>query len=160
MDDPPFALTLVAALGCGLVAGVFFAFSGFVMRALRRLPSAEGVRAMQSINVVAVTPPLMTALFGIAAACLALVVWGVVSTGEDWAAPVIAGAALYLVGNVVVTIACNVPLNDRLAALKSSEGPEAAALWDEYLSRWTAWNHVRTVTGLGAAAALTAAVTL
>lgn len=72
----------------------------------------------------------------------------------------IAGAVLYLTGNVVVTIACNVPLNDRLAALKSSEGPEAAALWNEYLRRWTAWNHVRTATGLAAAATLTAALTL
>jgi len=33
-----FALTLFAALGCGLVGGVFFAFSTFVMKALSRLP--------------------------------------------------------------------------------------------------------------------------
>ena len=31
------ALTLVSALGCGLIAGVFFAFSAFVMKALSRL---------------------------------------------------------------------------------------------------------------------------
>jgi uncharacterized membrane protein len=32
-----FVLTLVTALGCGLIAGVFVAFSTFVMRALARL---------------------------------------------------------------------------------------------------------------------------
>jgi uncharacterized membrane protein len=32
------ALTLLRALGCGLVAGIFFTFSAFVMRALARLP--------------------------------------------------------------------------------------------------------------------------
>ncbi len=35
---------------CGLVAGVFFAFSTFVMSGLARLPPADGIRAMQSIN--------------------------------------------------------------------------------------------------------------
>jgi uncharacterized membrane protein len=34
----------------------FFAFSSFVMRALARLPPAQGIRAMNSINVLAVTP--------------------------------------------------------------------------------------------------------
>ena len=35
-----YAATLATALGCGLVAGVFFAFSTFVMPALKRLPPA------------------------------------------------------------------------------------------------------------------------
>jgi hypothetical protein len=49
------ALTVVTALGCGLNAGVFFAFSSFVMKALARLQPAQGIAAMQSINLVAVT---------------------------------------------------------------------------------------------------------
>jgi uncharacterized membrane protein len=49
-DQLLLALTLVAALGCGLMAGLFFAFSVSVMKALARLPSAEGIAAMQSIN--------------------------------------------------------------------------------------------------------------
>ena len=69
MDRFLFALTLVAALGCGLIAGVFFAFSSFVMKALARLQPAQGVGAMQAINVAAVTPAFMAALFGIAVAC-------------------------------------------------------------------------------------------
>ena len=42
--------TFLLALGCGLVAGVFFAFSTFVMKALGKLPPAQGVAAMQSIT--------------------------------------------------------------------------------------------------------------
>jgi uncharacterized membrane protein len=34
MDDLVFGLKVVTALGCGLIAGTFFAFSVFVMRAL------------------------------------------------------------------------------------------------------------------------------
>jgi hypothetical protein len=56
MDGFLFALTLVTALGCGLNAGVFFAFSSFVVKALPRLQPAQGIAAMQSINLVAVTP--------------------------------------------------------------------------------------------------------
>jgi hypothetical protein len=37
--------TLATALGCGLIAGVFFAFSSFVLPAHKRLPSAEGISA-------------------------------------------------------------------------------------------------------------------
>lgn len=46
-----FVLKLLAALGCGLIAGVFFAFSTFVMSALARLQPAQGIAAMQSINM-------------------------------------------------------------------------------------------------------------
>jgi uncharacterized membrane protein len=46
MNDWISLLTFASALGCGLIAGVFFAFSSFVMRALARLPPARGVAAM------------------------------------------------------------------------------------------------------------------
>lgn len=58
MTGLAYAVTLIAALGCGLVAGVFFAFSSFVMPALKRLPPAQGISAMQSINRLAVAPAL------------------------------------------------------------------------------------------------------
>ena len=57
------------------------------------------------------------------------------------------------------TGARNVPLNNRLAQVEPADA-RAAAVWDEYLERWTAWNHVRTVTSLAAAVALTVALTL
>ncbi len=149
-----YAATLVSALGCGLNAGVFFAFSAFVMPALKRLPAAHGIAAMQSINKLAVTPAFMAALFGTAVACLGLVAWAVISSGERPAALVIAGGALYLVGTIGVTIACNVPLNDGLATLHPQDAG-AVSLWAEYVTKWTAWNHVRTVAALAAAAVLT-----
>jgi uncharacterized membrane protein len=43
-----YVATLVGALGCGLVAGIFFAFSRFAMAGLRRLEPAQGIAAMQS----------------------------------------------------------------------------------------------------------------
>ena len=157
MNGVLYAATLATALGCGLNAGVFFAFSTFVMPALKRLPAAHGIAAMQSINKLAVTPAFMAALFGTAVACLGLVAWAAISSGERPAALVIAGGALYLVGTIGVTIACNVPLNNRLATLHP-QGADAAGYWAKYVTKWTAWNHVRTIAALAAAALLTVAL--
>lgn len=147
-------LLLAAALGCGTMAGVFFAFSAFVMRGLGRLPAPQGIAAMQSINVSAVTPPFMAALFGTAAACVAVAVSSWSRWGEPGAAPSLAGSLLYLVGTILVTIAFNVPRNEALAGV-DPHGVEGARLWSGYLRSWTAWNHVRTVAALAAAASIT-----
>lgn len=152
MSDSLVALTLVTALGCGVNAGVFFAFSSFVMRALGRLEPARGLAAMQSINVLAVTPAFMTALFATGAACLALAVWALVDWDGSVGPYLLVGSGLYLVGVVVLTIAYHVPRNDALARL-DPESPGAAGGWARYRGEWTRWNHVRAAAPLAAAAA-------
>ena len=152
-------VTLGTALGCGLSAGVFFAFSAFVMPALGRLPSGQGIAAMQSINKLAVTPAFMTALFGSALACAGLIAWSVVAWGERPAPWLLAGGVLYLLGAIAVTIAANVPLNDALAATRP-DGAGAADRWSGYLRRWTAWNHLRAAAALAATGLLIVALQL
>ena len=149
-------LALLAALGCGLIAGAFFAFSTFVMRALGRLPPASGIAAMQSINVAVINPWFLGTFVGTAAASLVLVVASLRHWPDPRAAYWLAGGLLYLVGTFLVTGRFNVPRNDALAAVAPAS-PEAAAVWTSYLASWTAWNHVRTVAALAAAAAFTIA---
>ncbi len=72
--DRFFALKLFSALGCGLIAGVFFAFSSFVMNALARFQPAQGIAAMQSINITVSNPLFMAAFLGTAAACIFLAI--------------------------------------------------------------------------------------
>lgn len=155
------AVTRVAvvatALGSGLVAGVFFAFSTFVMAGLAGLPPAQGLAAMQSINRTALRPLFMAALFGTALACLVLAGWAVVNWGEHSAAWVLAAAALYVIGCIVVTIARNVPMNEALALVNPGD-PAATDRWASYAAAWTRWNHVRVLSALGAAGLLTAAL--
>jgi uncharacterized membrane protein len=117
IDALLFAAIVVAALSCGLMAGVFFAFSAFVMKALARLPPAQGIAAMQAINVAAITPAFMGALFGTPALCLALAVTALLRWGEPGAVWLLVGGLLYLVGAIVVTMAFNVPRNNALGAL-------------------------------------------
>jgi uncharacterized membrane protein len=155
MSGVLYAATLATALGCGLVAGVFFAFSSFVMASLKRLPSAQGIAAMQSIIIVAVTPAFMTALFGTAAACGALAVWALFAWGEGFAPYLLVGSALYLIGTILLTIVYHVPRNEALARV---EPHSAESHWRRYLSGWTAWNHLRAATALAAAATLTIAL--
>ena len=157
VDDVLFALTLFAALGCGLMAGFFFAFSASVMQALARLPAAEGIAAMQSINVAVINPVFLGAFLGTAALCLLVMVaslWRWHSPGSVY---VLVGGALYLVGTFCVTVVCNVPKNDALASVAPAD-PDSASLWASYLVNWTAWNHMRTAAALAAAAALTMAL--
>src|SRR5688500_11020849 len=128
MDDLLVALTLVTALGCGLSAGALFAFSSFVMRALARLPTAQGIAAMQSINVVAATPVFMTALFGTAVACLVLAVWTLADWHDSFGPYLLAGSALYLAGTIGLTMAYHVPRNNALAAIEPTSH-DAEARW-------------------------------
>jgi uncharacterized membrane protein len=151
IDAVVFALTLAAALGCGLIAGVFFAFSAFVMTALARLSPAQGIAAMQSINIVVINPAFLGVFFGTAVLCVVLIVPALIALGEPGAVYRLAGGVLYLVGTIVVTMACNVPRNNALAAV-APDSAESASLWTRYVAEWTAWNHVRTAAALLAAA--------
>ena len=151
MDGLLFGLTLVALVAAGLVGGVFFAFSNFVMEALGRLRPSEGAAAMQSINITVITPAFMTALFGTGLLSLVLVAWGLAELDEPYAGWLVAGGAIYFVGEVVATLGYHVPRNNALARV-DPESEEGARVWRTYLVEWTRANHVRTVAGLAACA--------
>jgi uncharacterized membrane protein len=143
-------VTFASVLGCGLISGFFFAFSILVMRALGNLPPAQGVAAMQSINVVVINPWFLTAFFGTAAMCLFMVVASLLRWHDPRALYWLIGGMLYLVGTILVTGLFNVPRNNALAVLEPTS-PDAARLWADYLTSWTAWNHVRTAAAFLAA---------
>jgi uncharacterized membrane protein len=159
MTDWLFVLTLVAALGSGVIAGVFFAFSAFVMKALARLPPAQGIAAMQSINIVVLNPAFLSVFLGTAAACLVLCAASLLQWQRPGSAYLLGGGAIYLLGALIVTRVFNVPRNNALASVQpvSSNG---ATLWADYVVGWTAWNHVRTVSAVLAAAMLVIALAM
>jgi uncharacterized membrane protein len=144
------ALSIAALLGSAVVAGVFFAFSSFVMRALARLPAAAGIAAMQSINRVVINPLFLGVFVGTTVISLGMALVAVLDWGRPAALFNLGGAGLYVVGTFLVTGVRNVPLNDELAAL-SPDDVGAGDLWDRYVREWTAWNHIRTLAALLAA---------
>ncbi|MCE6997835.1 DUF1772 domain-containing protein [Saccharothrix sp. S26] len=134
-------VTIIAALGCGMMAGVFFAFSAMVMPGLRRAEPAVGVAAMRAVNLAVVNPAFIGLFLGTA-------VVGVVAAfeGDPWAW---AGAALYVLGGLVLTVAFHVPRNDELG--------RRAEYWTRYLREWVPANHLRALLSLAAAASFTLA---
>ncbi len=138
-------LLLVSSVGAGLSAGVFFAFSTFVMRALGDLPAAQGAAAMQSINRAAPNPFFMLALFGTAVTGVVVGVKGL-RDGDVYA---VVGACLYLVP-IVLTVVYHVPYNNRLDVMDAAAAG-TADFWHTYVSRWTVFNHLRCLGALGAA---------
>jgi len=149
-------ITFLAALGSGLIGGVFFAFSSFVLPALARLPGVQGLLAMQSINVVVLNRSFLGVFLGTALLCGALVLDALLRWSAPHSGLRLAGALLYLVGSLWVTTGLNVPWNDALAAI-APHGKDAARRWLDFVTHWSLWNHVRGVASLLAAALLTLA---
>ncbi|RSU63415.1 DUF1772 domain-containing protein [Sphingomonas koreensis] len=144
---------LIAAIGAFVIGGVFYGFSTFIMQALARVPGPEGIRAMQAINITVINPFFLGLFIGTALLLLGLAVVAGLNFGQPGAIHVLAGAALYVLGCFAVTMVCNVPLNNALAAVDPA-GADGAALWARYLRDWVFWNHVRTAGSLAGAVVL------
>lgn len=159
MDSLAHSLVFLTAITSALVGGVLFAFSTFVMPALHRLPTAQGVAAMQSINVTVFTPWVMVPFVGTAPLLVvaAALVW---TTSEPGPRPIETSfaALVYAFGCLGITRARNVPRNEHLEKLPA-ESNEAAEYWAEYVPGWNRWNHARTAACLLASALLIRALT-
>lgn len=140
--------TLLSILGTGLMAGLFFAFSTSVMKGLGKISAPQGIAAMQATNQAILNPVFLLTLLGSTASCLAVLVLAPFDdlAGTPWR---VAGALVFLIGAIVVTSAINVPMNNALDAVDAAS-TAGAELWATYLTRWTAWNHLRTVASLAA----------
>ncbi|CAM5590280.1 MULTISPECIES: anthrone oxygenase family protein [Streptomyces] len=157
IDGPYFVLIVIGVVGTGLVAGVFCAFSTFVMRGLAALPPAQGVAAMKAINVTALMPAFMLVFMGTALLCAVIAVVTFVLWPDEGTAELLLGSALYLFGSFGVTMVANVPRNDALMKLEAGT-QEAAAYWPTYVREWTVWNHVRTVASAAATVSFVLAI--
>jgi uncharacterized membrane protein len=151
MSMSPYVIaTTAAAVSSAAAGGLFYAFSTFVMRGLDRTEPAEAITAMRGINAEAQVNAAFLLLFvGSTLLALGVGIAAALRLSSPGAAYVLAGAVLGLVA-FVVTIAFNVPLNNRLDAADPAGASTAEALrqWRDYLWPWTAWNHVRTVAPL------------
>lgn len=111
---------------------------------------------MQAINATILNPVFFLVFFGTALASVRVLVfaasaWGPGAPGRMF------GPALHLVGGFGLTAAVNVPLNNRLAAAAPGTD-EGARFWSHEVSRWTTWNHARSVLCLAASVALIASM--
>jgi uncharacterized membrane protein len=155
-DRHIYILNVLAILGTGMVAGVFLAFSTFIMAALGRVSTANGISAMQMINITVVTPIFMAVLFGSAIICLA---FSYVAFRSGPSSMIMGGSLLYLCGVIGVTMFANVPLNDALQAI-DAQSATSSEFWQSYQQKWTFWNHIRCLAAIASCAAFIRAISM
>lgn len=136
---------LAAVLGSGLVGGLCFAFSSFIMRAFDELGAPQAIQAMQSINAVILRSTAMAVWMG------TVVVGIVAAVLSEQSAIAGSAAGLYSVAALLITGRGNVPLNEALDRVDPASD-EADKAWRHYRCAWGRWNALRTVLCLGACA--------
>jgi len=138
-------LTIFALVGAGVVTGLLFAFSNFVMRALGEIQADQGALAMQRINAHIINPVFLLFFLVTPLACAFIVFQTLGNISAPGYPMLTAGAILYLIGPFAITVMKNVPLNNKLASL---EAEEAASYWPAYRKTWQLWNHIRSYLGI------------
>lgn len=135
----------LAITGAGVVTGLLFAFSNFVMSSLADLPNDKGMYAMQRINQDILNPIFFVLFMGTPILCLLIIALAVLEPAAGDRLLLLAGATCYLAGPFGITVLFNVPLNNELAQAGAGEANDA---WPSYQKRWQRWNHIRTYVGI------------
>lgn len=145
-------LTVAAAVGSGVIGGVLYAFSAFVMRGLSELPPERALAAMNGINRAAPRAPLVLPLVATALVCgvLGVITFGNLDERGSWL--VLAGCSLYLL-SFGITVFFHVPRNEALL-LVDPLSAGAGAAWVGYRKPWVVANHVRSLAAVAGSALL------
>ena len=120
-----------------VMIGLYFIFSNTIMNALKN--KSNGADVMVEINEVILNPLFM---FFFMSSAVAAIYFIVTAEGLNFVASLI-----FLIGTTIVTMAKNVPLNNRL---RDSVESERSDIWSVYLKRWVLWNHIRTLSSMSA----------
>ncbi|MFC3997692.1 anthrone oxygenase family protein [Nocardiopsis sediminis] len=146
------ALGIVAIIGSGIVAGVFFAVAVSVLPTLTALPMGTYIPLHKELGKG--YHPSMPLIVG--AAVLADIGLVVVAPGTP-VRVLSAAALLALVGVQIVSQFGNVPINRRVNAVDPESVP---ADWPDPRPLWRGWHRLRTAFALLALVANAAAVAL
>jgi len=141
------SLLWFGALSTALMAGVYFAFSSFVMDSLKGIDDTSGITAMQSINKTILGSSFMPLFFGSSMIAAALAVISIYKLEGMVSYVTTASGIVYVMGMLLCTAAFNVPLN-KILEKTDVESPLAPRIWKHYLHNWTRWNHLRTLTSI------------
>jgi uncharacterized membrane protein len=149
-----------AVIAMGLLAGLFYAFDVAVMPALTAADDRTLVDAMQQMIDKIENPAFFLTLLGCPALAAVALFQARRSGSAKTAGWIVAGLALYTV-QVVVSFAVHFPLNDDLMKAGDPARIEnLAAVRDDFVTPWVAWNIVRTLASTAAFGCLAWALVL
>ena len=132
---------LLAMLSTSMLAGVYFIFSNTIMPSLKR--TAVGVEVMQEINRLIQNRFFFMLFFGSAISSVVVITASSLISPPLFH-PLLAFAALFSILAFLSTVLANVPLNNKLNDLASSQ-ESTQEIWAYYLIKWGRWNHARVV---------------
>lgn len=140
-------LIAVSAVLAGLMAGFFFAYSVSVVLALETVSASVYTTVMQEIN-----EKVLNVVFGVVFFGAVVVPVGnaaLMLTQEGWATQYgqlfLAGVVIYLLGTFAVTMRIHIPMNEDIATWSPASPPDE---WATVQTRWTRWNHIRTIAAI------------
>ena len=139
---------MAALVLAGLSAGFFYTWSVTVMNGFDAADPHVAIKAMQAVNAHIRNAWFGAVFFGAPTSILVAALMLAVSGRRK--AALLAGAG-FILATVVVTITftLHVPWNEALAAAAiPPERDAAAAMWQDYSAKWTAWNHARAAAGI------------
>jgi uncharacterized membrane protein len=149
-----------AVIAIGLIAGLYFFSAIAVMPALTAADDRTLVDAMQQMIVEIENPAFFLVFLGAPALATVALVQARRSGQARIAGWIVAGLALYTV-MVVITFAVHIPLNEDLEQAGDPARIEnLAAVRDDFVTPWVAWDIVRTLVTTAAFACLTWALVL
>jgi len=145
---------VIAGTLTGLLAGVFYAFNVAIVPALRSIKGTQHIAAMQAINEKIENPVFFLSFFG-PSVLLPLAAY-LHRDGPQFPL-LVAAAALHIIGANGVTVAGDIPLNNKLAKLDISQLSEAEAdrIRQEFQgpgSPWMRFHNLRTLAAIAATA--------
>ena len=144
-----------AVIAMGLVAGLYFFSAIAVMPALTAADDRTLVDAMQQMIDKIENPAFFLVFLGAPALAAVALVQARRSGAAKSAGWIVAGLAFYTV-MLVVTFAIHVPLNYDLRDAGDPDRIEnLAAVRDDFVTPWVAWEIVRTLASTAAFGALT-----
>ena len=138
-------IIILATVGSGMVTGLLFAFSNFIMRALAELPDDKGMFTMQRVNETIINPVFFLLFFGTPLLCSLIAINFFMQYESPNNLLLLLGALTYLIGPFGITLLFNVPLNNQLAITSPSDAKD---IWPGYQKKWQRWNHYRTTIGV------------
>ena len=149
-----------AVIAMGLVAGLYFFSAIAVMPALTAADDRTLVDAMQQMIVKIENPAFFFIFLGAPALAAVALVQARRSGSPETAGWIVAGLVLYTV-MVVVTFTVHIPLNYDLSDAGDPDRiKNLAAVRDDFVTPWVAWDIVRTLASMAAFGSLTWALVL
>jgi uncharacterized membrane protein len=141
-------LNFLTLLFSGLIAGLLYGYSCSVNPGLQSLANGEYIKAMQSVNLAIQNPYFLLAFTGLL--LLFPVSTYLMLRQQHTSAAfylLLAATIIYFIGVFIITLFCNVPLNEQLAKFpaSSASATEISAMRQTFEKPWNSYHTIRTI---------------